>query len=106
MYIGLGVPHPYLGIEPLTGSEEVWYINGFASTEELAQVTGAYSNFRSSQDGMRCVVTGAKTPEADAKLSAVGPDAKIFAVRAEFSLPAAEMGSSDPSFWDSKARKK
>ncbi len=43
MCIGLGVPHPYLGIESLTGSKEVWYINGFASTEELAQVTEAYS---------------------------------------------------------------
>src|SRR6516225_6865888 len=41
--IGLGVPHPYLGVESLTGSKEVWYINGFASTEELAQVTEAYS---------------------------------------------------------------
>src|SRR5579883_2407327 len=41
--IGLGVPHPYLGIESLTGSKEVWYINGFSSTEELAQVTKAYS---------------------------------------------------------------
>jgi len=43
MCIGLGVPHPYLGIESLTGSKEVWYLNGFASTEELAQVTEAYS---------------------------------------------------------------
>ena len=31
--IGLGVPHPYLGIESLTGPKEVWYINGFASAE-------------------------------------------------------------------------
>ena len=43
MCIGLVVSHPYLGIESLTGSKEVWYINGFASTEELAQVTEAYS---------------------------------------------------------------
>jgi hypothetical protein len=41
--IGLGVPHPYLGIESLTGPKEVWYINGFASAEELNQVTEAYS---------------------------------------------------------------
>ena len=35
-----------------------------------------------SQDGVRFVVTAAKTrTEADAKLSAAGPDAKIFAVR-------------------------
>jgi hypothetical protein len=32
-----------LGIESLTGSKEVWYINGFASTEELVQVTEAYN---------------------------------------------------------------
>ena len=167
--IGLGVPHPYLGIESMTGSKEVWYINGFASTEELAQVTEAYSKeqellaamnrfaqqrteFKSqpnsegpatyrpelsrgaewkmgqgrflviavtkgnphsdgtvfeSQDGVRFVVTAAKTrTEADAKLSAAGPDAKIFAVRPEFSMPAAEWVASDPSFWDSKAQKK
>ena len=41
--IGLGVPHPYLGIESVTGSKEVWYINGFASTEDLAKVKEAYS---------------------------------------------------------------
>jgi hypothetical protein len=40
--IGLGVPRPYLGIESLTGSKEVWYLNGFASAGELAKVTEAY----------------------------------------------------------------
>jgi hypothetical protein len=167
--IGLGVPHSYLGIESLTGSKEVWYINGFASTEELAQITEAYNKnqellaamkrfaeqraeFKSqpdseglatyrpelssgpewkmgqerflviivtkgnphsdgavfeSQDGVRFIVTAAKTrTEADAKRSAAGPDAKIFAVRPEFSMPAAEWVASDPSFWDSKAQKK
>jgi hypothetical protein len=167
--IGLGVPHPYLGLESLTGSKEVWYINGFASTEELAQVTEAYNKkqellaamnrfaqqraeFKSqpdseglatyrpelsrgiewkmvherflviavtkgkphsdgmvfeSQDGVRFVVTAAKTrTEADAKLSAAGPDAKILAVCPGFSMPAAEWVASDPSFWDSKAQKK
>ena len=60
-----------------------------------------------SQDGVRFVVTAAKTrPEADTKLSAAGPDARIFAVCPEFSMPAAEWVASDPSFWDSKARKK
>jgi hypothetical protein len=167
--IGLGVPHPYLGIESLTGSKEVWYINGFSSTEELAQVTEAYGKkpellavmnrfaqqrdeFKSqpnregpatyrpelsrgaewkmgherflvvavtkgnphgdgsvfeSQDGVRFVVTAAKTQaEADGKLSAAGPDAKIFAVRPEFSMPAAEWVARDPSFWDSGAQKR
>jgi hypothetical protein len=167
--IGLGVPHPYLGIESLTGSKEVWYINGFASAEELAQVTKDYSKkpellaamnrfaqqraeFQSqpgnegpatyrpelsrgaewkmgqerflvievtkgnphsdgtvfeSQDSLRFVVTAAKTrTEADAKLSAAGPEAKIFAVRPQFSMPAAEWVASDPVFWDSQAQKK
>ena len=167
--IGLGVPHPYLGIESLTGSKEVWYINGFGSTGELTQVGEAYNNkpellaamerfarerseFKSqpdsqgsatyrpelsrgaewkigqerflviavtkgdphsdgtvfeSQDGERFVVTAAKTrTEADAKLSAAGTDAKIFIVRPEFSLPAAEWVATDPSFWDSKVQKK
>jgi hypothetical protein len=169
MCIGLGVPHPYLGIESLTGSKEVWYLNGFASAEELAQVAEAYgknpellaamnrfaqqrAEFKSQpdsegsaayrpdlsrgdewkmgqegflviavtkgnrysdgtvferQDGVRFVVAGAKTrTQADAKLSAAGPDAKIFAVRPEFSMPAAEWVASDPSFWDAKAQKK
>ena len=167
--IGLGVPHPYLGIESLTGSKEVWYVNGFASPEELAQVTEAYakkpellaamkrfaqerSEFQSqagsegpatyrpqlsrgaewkmgherflviavtkgnphgdgavfeSQDGVQFVVTAAKTrAEADEKLPVAVPDAKIFAVRPRFSMPAAEWVASDPSFWDSEARKK
>ncbi|HLJ51723.1 MAG TPA: hypothetical protein VKU01_37210 [Bryobacteraceae bacterium] len=166
--IGLGVPHPYLGIESLTGSKEVWYINGFASTEELSQITEAYNKqqellaamnrfaqqraaFESephregsatyrpelsrgaewkmgqdrflviavtkgnphsdgpvfeSQDGVRFVVTTAKSrAEADAKLAAAGPDAKVFAVRPEFSMPAAEWVASDPSFWHSKSQK-
>jgi hypothetical protein len=167
--IGLGVPHPYLGIESVTGSKEVWYINGFGSTEELAQITEAYSKrqellsamnrfaqqraeFESqhnregpatyrpdlsrraewkmgrerflviavtkgkplsdgtvfeSQYGERFVVTAAKTwNQAEAKLSAAGPDTKIFAVRPEFSMPAAEWVANDPSFWESKVHKK
>ncbi len=167
--IGLGVPHPYLGIESLTGSKEVWYINGFASTEELVHVTEAYSKrqellsamnrfaqqraeFASrpnsegavtyrpelsrgaewtmghdrflviavteggsrndgtvfeNQDGVRFVVTAAKTrAEAEAKMLVAGPDARIFIVRPEFSMPAPEWVASDPSFWDSKVRNK
>jgi len=160
--IGLGVPHPYLGLESLTGSKEVWYLNGFASTEELARVTEEYSKkpellaamnrfaqqragFKSQpdsegpatyrpelsrgtewelgrepflviavtrgspqcdgtvfegQDGVRFVVTSARTrTEADAKLPAAGPEAKILAVRPEFSMPAASWVAGDPSFW-------
>ena len=167
--ISIGVPHPYLGIESLTGSKEVWYINGFTSSEELAQVGETYSKkqelltamnrfaqqraeFKSqpdsegsatyrpelsrgaawkmgqerflvievtkgkpasegtvfeSQDGVRFVVMDARTrSEADAKRTAAGPDAKIFAVRPEFSMPAAEWIASNPSLWDSKPQKK
>lgn len=35
-------PASYLGIESLTGSKEVWHLNGFASAGELAKVTEAY----------------------------------------------------------------
>jgi hypothetical protein len=167
--VSLGVPHPYLGIESLTGPKEVWYINGFASAEELKQVTEAYSKnpkllaamhrfaierteFQSqdniegtatyrpelshgsgwvmgedrflvialskgnphgagtvfeSQNGLRFVLTVAKTKaEADAKLSAAGPDAMIFAVRPGFSMPAAQWVANDPSFWDPTEAKK
>jgi hypothetical protein len=162
--IGLGVPHPYLGIESLTGSKEVWYINGFVSIEEMDQVREAYNKkqellvamnrfaqqraeFESegsregtatyrpvlsggaewkmgherflvitvtrrdehqegavfeTEDGVRFIVAGARTrTEADAKRAAAGPDAKVFAVRPEFSMPAAEWISNDPAFWRS-----
>jgi hypothetical protein len=60
-----------------------------------------------SPDGLRFVVTTAKTRvEADARLSAAGPDAKIFVVRPEFSMPAAEWVANDPSFWASGGQKK
>jgi hypothetical protein len=166
--IGLGVPHPYLGIESLSGSKEVWYINGFASTEEMARVSEAYSKnqellaamkgfgeeraefesqpgsegpatyrpelshkveWRMGQErylviavtkgsphsygsvfenegGVRFVVTDAATwAEADAKLSAAGPDAKIFVVRPEFSMPAPEWVAGDALFWQRQAPK-
>jgi hypothetical protein len=41
--IQLGVPHPYLGIESLTGSKEVWYLNGFTSADDMAQVADQYN---------------------------------------------------------------
>ena len=44
MCIDLKCPHPYLGIESLTGSKEVWYLNGFTSTEEQKRVTEEYNN--------------------------------------------------------------
>jgi hypothetical protein len=41
--IGLGVPHPYLGIESVTGPKEVWYLNGLRSSEEYREVNEAYN---------------------------------------------------------------
>jgi hypothetical protein len=43
MCIDLKCPHPYLGIESLTGSKEVWYLNGFTSTEEQKCVAEEYN---------------------------------------------------------------
>src|ERR1700736_2146676 len=39
----LGFPHPYLAIEPLTGPEEVWFLNGWESAAEQKQVADAYA---------------------------------------------------------------
>jgi hypothetical protein len=44
MCINLKCPHPYLGIESLTGSKEVWYLNGFTSTEEEKRVEEEYKS--------------------------------------------------------------
>ena len=38
----LGCPHPYLGIESLTGSKEVWWLNGYTSAAERKQVVDDY----------------------------------------------------------------
>ncbi len=160
--IDLGVPHPYLGIESLTGSKEVWYLNGFTSAEDMAQVAEQYSNnpkllaamkqfseeraeFKTEPDteatatyrpdltrgapwtvgqgrflvivvakdaltkngtvfettsGLRFIITPAATrAEADAKLSSAGADAKIYAIRPQFSMPAESWVAADPSFW-------
>lgn len=60
-----------------------------------------------SQEGLRFVVTAAKTrTEADAKQSAAGANAQIFVVRADFSMPATEWVARDPSFWEPEQPKK
>jgi hypothetical protein len=161
MCINLGCPHPYLGIESLTGSKEVWYLNGFSSIEEQERVREQYAKkdlfstmsqftqqrepFQSDPDkdyyanyradlshgpkwsmgegrfliitvikgdpkadgtvfetgeAIRFVVTPAEThDEAQRKLSAAGPEARLFAVRPHFSMPAPDWAESDPSFW-------
>ncbi|HJS74514.1 MAG TPA: hypothetical protein VJ921_09515 [Vicinamibacteria bacterium] len=39
----LGCPHPYLGVESLTGPREAWYVNGYASESEITAVADAYA---------------------------------------------------------------
>ncbi len=39
----LGCPHPYLGIESLTGLKEVWFFNGYESSAERKQVYDDYA---------------------------------------------------------------
>lgn len=38
----LACPHPYLGIESLTGAKEVWFFNGYGSLAEQKQVADDY----------------------------------------------------------------
>lgn len=38
----LHCPHPYLGIESLTGPKQCWWFNGFASAAELNETGEAY----------------------------------------------------------------
>ncbi|MGH9144044.1 MAG: hypothetical protein ACRD2I_23140 [Vicinamibacterales bacterium] len=39
----LGCPHPYLGVESLTGPKEVWWFNGYESPAEQQQVVDEYA---------------------------------------------------------------
>lgn len=39
----LKCPHPYLGIESLTGPPEVWFLNGYESAAEQKQVVDDYA---------------------------------------------------------------
>lgn len=40
--IELRCPHPYLGVESLTGPKEVWWLNGYESQAEIKQVEAEY----------------------------------------------------------------
>ncbi len=39
----LGCPHPYFGLESLTGPNEGWWFNGYTSEQEKAQVAAGYA---------------------------------------------------------------
>lgn len=40
--VDLRCPHPYLGLESLTGPKEAWFLNGFVSSTEQTQVGEDY----------------------------------------------------------------
>jgi len=66
-------------------------------TRETLQAEG--SAFE-APDGMRFVMKPVRTRgEADANAGALGRDARVFAVRPYWGLPAAEWVAADPDFW-------
>ena len=54
-------PHPYIGIESLTGPKEAWWLNGFRSDAEEQQVAAAYANNTKIRDALALI---AKRKEA------------------------------------------
>lgn len=166
--VELKCPHPYLGLESLTGPKEAWFLNGFDSSTEQAQIGEDYQKnpaliealnqilvrkkplsraedvnvFAQYQqrlsrespwslgqgrflvitvtkldfaaksnrvidgtvfetaDGTRFIFRAARTRrEADVRAAAAGPEARVFAVRPFWSLPAQDWVAMDPSFW-------
>ncbi len=49
----LGCPHPYLGIESLTGPREVWFFNGYESEAEKTSVADAYASNAPLMEALR-----------------------------------------------------
>lgn len=43
LQVKLGCPHPYLAIESLSGSKEVWFFNGYDSAAEQKQMVDDYA---------------------------------------------------------------
>jgi hypothetical protein len=41
--VAFGCPHPYLGVESLTGSKEVWWFNGYQTSAEQKQTYDDYA---------------------------------------------------------------
>jgi hypothetical protein len=39
---GLGAPHPYLGLQTISGEAEVWFLNGFASAADQDEIARRY----------------------------------------------------------------
>ncbi len=159
----LKCPHPYLGIESLSGRKEVWFFNGYDSTTDRERVYEAYAgntklmtalldaakrqgalteapievftSYRQdvtrgvpwllgrgrflvisitetdariwgtvfeAQNGMRFIFRSASgREEADAIATQAGSDARVFAVRPAWSMPAQAWIDSDPIYWRS-----
>jgi hypothetical protein len=49
----LGCPHPYLGIESVTGPREVWFFNGYESEAEKSSVGDEYARNAPLMEALR-----------------------------------------------------
>jgi hypothetical protein len=44
IWVEMKCPHPYLGVESLSGPEEVWWFNSHESRDEIKRVEAGYKN--------------------------------------------------------------
>ncbi len=125
----LRCPHPYLGLESLTGPKEVWWFNGYDSAADQKQVAEAWAKNKEAlatlgrigqrkarltdkaievfayyrrdlSIGKRFVIVPVRTrDEAAAAAARAGPETRVFAVRPSWSHPAEDWIASDPEFW-------
>jgi hypothetical protein len=54
--LDLKCPHPYLGLESLTGPNEVWFLNRFASSTEPKQVGDDYQENTALMEGLNQIL--------------------------------------------------
>jgi hypothetical protein len=159
--VRLKCPHPYLGLESVTGPKEVWWFNAYSSEADKDSVARAweqnsaataalrglsqrkrpltgepksfFATYRGdpgsascwrvggarffviasskekrgaggcvfdAPDGTRLAIMPVATRrEADLEAAAAGDDARVFAVRPSWSLPAQAWVKADPDFW-------
>jgi len=157
----LQCPHPYLGLESVTGPKEVWFLNGYQSAGEQKEVDAAYKRnvplmtgmtelaarrnpythspsttiaMRSTEarsgttwslgrgrflvvvvthqtretdgaaydasDGRRVIVWAVQTrEEAERRAASLGSEARVLAVRPDWTHPDPAWVEQDPSFW-------
>jgi hypothetical protein len=157
----LKCPHPYLGLESITGPKEVWFLNGYRSADEQKEVDAAYkrnvplmtgmtelaarrsrythspsttiatrpTNARSGTtwslgrgrflvvvmthqtgetdgavydgpEGLRVIIWPVQTrEEAERRAAALGAEARVLAVRPEWTRPDPAWIEHDPPFW-------